>query len=89
MHDKLFQNQASLSVDNEKKWAKEIGLDGSKFGTCLDSGKFAAQVASEEAYGQSLGVSGTPAFFINGVPLTGAQPFSAFKQVIDAELASA
>lgn len=88
MHDKMFQNQASLSVDNEKKWAREIGLDGAKFDSCLDSGKFAAQVASEEAYGQTLGVSGTPAFFINGVPLTGAQPFSAFQQTIDAELAA-
>jgi protein-disulfide isomerase len=87
MHNKLFENQGSLSVANEKLWARSIGVDGAKFDICLDSGKFAAQVASEESYGQSLGVSGTPAFFINGIPLTGAQPFSAFQKIIESELA--
>jgi protein-disulfide isomerase len=87
MHDKLFENQVSLSVANEKKWAREIGLDGTKFDSCLDSGQFADEVQAEESYGASLGVTGTPGFFINGQELVGAQPYSAFKAVIDAELA--
>ena len=89
MHDKMFENQASLSIDNYKLWAKQIGLNTAKFNTCLDSGETASVVAAHEAYGQSVGVSGTPGFFINGVPLSGAQPYSAFKQVIDAALANA
>ncbi len=86
MHDKLFNNQNSLSVDNYKKWAREIDADGAKFDDCLDSGKYANSIQKDVAYGRSLGVTGTPTFFINGVSLEGAQPYSAFKQVIDAEL---
>src|SRR3989344_2356912 len=67
MHDKLFSNQASLSVENYKKWAKELGVNAVKFDDCLDSGKFAQAVEDSLAYGQSVGVSGTPGFFINGV----------------------
>ncbi len=88
MHDTLFENQESLSVENYKKWAREIGLNGALFDGCLDKGDFEARVNAELAYGQSLGVSGTPSFFVNGKPLVGAQPFSAFKQIIDAELAA-
>jgi len=87
MHDKLFSNQQDLSVANEKTWAQEIGLDTKKFGECLDSGKRAAEVQKDIQDGQAYGVSGTPAFFINGVPLVGAQPFAAFQQVIEQELA--
>jgi len=88
MHDKLYANQETLSVENYKKWAKEIGVDQGKFDTCLDSGKYADAVKADLAYGQQLGVSGTPSFFINGKMLTGAQPYSVFKQAIDAELAA-
>src|SRR3989344_7101547 len=61
MHDKLFSNQQSLSVENEKKWAKELGLNTAKFDSCLDSGKYASAVQADSNYGQSIGVSGTPA----------------------------
>src|SRR3989344_2922596 len=86
MHDKLFQNQDSLSVENYKKWAKEIGLDATKFNSCLDSGKMASEISKDMADGSKYGVQGTPAFFINGKLVSGAQPFSAFKQAIDVEL---
>lgn len=85
MHDKLFENQATLSVANEKKWAKELGYN---IDTCLDSGKFASEVAKDLADGQAAGVQGTPSFVINGQLLVGAQPYTAFKQTIDAALAA-
>lgn len=88
MHDKLFDNQADLSVENFKKWARELGIDGARFDRCLDNGDLESRVNAELAYGQSLGVSGTPTAFVNGVSVVGAQPFSAFKQVIDAQLAA-
>ncbi len=88
MHDKLFENQQDLSVENEKKWARSLGVVGSKFDDCLDKGKYAKAIQDEEAYGEKLGVSGTPAFFINGKFINGAQPFDVFKQVIDAELSN-
>jgi protein-disulfide isomerase len=88
-HDKVYANQASLSVDNLKKWASDLGLNTTKFNSCLDSKKFDSVVDKDYQDGQSYGVSGTPAFFINGRPLTGAQPFSAFKAIIDDELTKA
>jgi len=87
MHDKLFENQATLSPENEKKWARELGIDGAKFDTCLNSGKYTKAVQDDLNYGASLGIQGTPGFFVNGILVNGAQPFSAFKAVIDAELA--
>jgi len=85
-HNKLFENQDTLSEDNLKKWAKEQGYD---ITTCLSSGKFKDEVANDETEGQTAGVSGTPAFFINGQILEGAQPYANFKTMIDAELAAA
>ncbi len=87
MHDKLFQNAGALGVTNLKQYAADLKLDTAKFNTCLDTGKFASEVQKDMADGSSYGVSGTPAFFINGVNLVGAQPFSAFDVEIQAALA--
>jgi protein-disulfide isomerase len=86
MHDKLFENQQSLSEANYKVWAKEIGVDAKKFDECLTSGKFADGVKADLAYGQQIGISGTPGFFVNGKLVSGAQPYSVFEQLIEAEL---
>ena len=69
-----------------KEHAKSVGLDEKKFAECLDSGKLKAQVDADQEAGSTAGVSGTPAFFINGVSLSGAQPLEEFKKVIDQEL---
>ena len=85
-HDKLYENQNSLDAASLKKYAKELGLDTAKFDSCMDSGKTASKVQKDFKDGQAAGVQGTPAFFINGVPVTGAQPYEVFKQVIEQEL---
>ncbi len=87
MHDKIYGDQQNLSVENLKKWAGELGLKTSQFNDCLDTKKYEKQVDADMKDGQSFGVSGTPAFFINGRMISGAQPFAAFKTVIDEELA--
>ncbi len=89
MHDLIFKNQDKLSPESIRKWALEVGASGAKFDSCLSEGKYTEAVNDEAAYGQQLGVTGTPAFFINGKLVSGAQPYSAFKQAIEAELASA
>ena len=89
MHDRLWENSSKLQVPELKAHAQALGLDASGFASCLDSGRYAARVERDMAAGQSYGVSGTPAFFVNGRPLIGAQPFEAFQQVIDDELARA
>ena len=90
-HDRLYdrqpgENQGFLNKDNLKRLAAELGLDGAAFNTCLDSGKYASLVRTETATVQSLGVTGTPAFLVNGRPLVGAQPFEVFQQIIEGEI---
>ncbi len=85
-HDVLFQNQKALGVDALKKYAADLKLDTAKFNQCLDSGEKSKVVEADQEAGAKAGVNGTPAFFVNGIPLSGAVPFDEFKQVIDAEL---
>jgi protein-disulfide isomerase/predicted transcriptional regulator len=86
MHDALFAAGAKLDVPDLKAHAREVGLDGAKFDRCLDSGEKAKVVEGHRKAGDEAGVSGTPAFFINGRPLSGAQPLEAFTAIIDQEL---
>ena len=84
----MFENQETLSDANYKKWAQELGLDEDKFNDCFDSKKYDGEVNKDLQEGSSNGIQGTPGFIINDKILSGAQPFSAFQQVIEAELAS-
>ena len=86
MHEKLFANAKALEVPALKGYAKELGLDGGKFEKCLDSGDKAKLVSDGKKAGEEVGVTGTPAFFVNGVMISGAQPLEAFSSLIDAEL---
>jgi protein-disulfide isomerase len=85
-HDKLFASPSQLGNADLKKHAAQLGLDTSKFDACVDSRKYKAQVETDAQAGEQAGVNGTPAFFINGRMLSGAQPFDAFKRIIDDEL---
>jgi protein-disulfide isomerase len=86
MHEILFKNQQALTAPDLEKYAKEIGLDMGKFKAAIDSHKFAAQIDADTKQGSDLGVSGTPAAFVNGQLVSGAQPIDAFKKIVDAEL---
>lgn len=85
-HDKLFAGPPNSSVEFLKGLAKEVGLDQVTFETCLGSGKYQAVIKKDIEEGQRVGVTGTPAFFINGRLVSGAQPLEAFTRVIDDEL---
>ena len=87
-HDVLFENASRLTDADLKTHASAAGLDSAKFGACVDSHRFKNQVDQDIKDANAAGVSGTPAFFINGRALEGAQPFEAFKSVIDEELAA-
>lgn len=86
MHDALFANQQKLSVPDLKATALTIGVDAAKFDACLDSGKMAEIVARDMADGQTAGVSGTPALFVNGRFINGAVPYEELAKVINDEL---
>ena len=89
MHDELFAHQDKLQVADLKGHAGTLKLDQAKFDECLDSGRMATKVADNMKAGEAAGVQGTPAFFVNGVPLSGALPFEEFQKVIDKELQGA
>ena len=86
-HDLLFANPTKLSDADLKQHATELGLNTSQFNSCVDTHKLKGQIDADVKDGEEAGVNGTPAFYINGRMLSGAQPFEAFKQIIDEELA--
>jgi protein-disulfide isomerase len=86
-HDRLFGDQSRLSDEDFKQDAAQLGLNALQFNACVDSHKYKAEIDADIHAGDEAGVSGTPAFYINGRMLSGAQPFDAFKRIIDEELA--
>jgi protein-disulfide isomerase len=87
MHKTLFANQQKLAVEDLKAHAATVGLDAAKFAECLDKDSMKAKVDGDQKAGAEAGVNGTPAFFINGRVISGAQPFAEFEKIINAELA--
>lgn len=91
-HDKLFEVSGTpegLKRPTLEKIAGELGLDMTKFKSALDSQKHKARVDKDAEVGNKAGVSGTPSFVINGYYISGAQPFGAFKKVINRALKEA
>ncbi len=86
-HDRLFADQSKLDDADLKASAAALGMDAAKFNACFDSHKYKDRVEADLQAGNEAGVNGTPAFFINGRMLSGAQPYEEFKKVIDEELA--
>jgi len=83
----LFAQSPKLALEDLKRYAKEVGLDVEKFDACLAGGAPSATVQKDVDEGTRLGIAGTPAFFINGRFLSGAQPLETFARMIDDELA--
>lgn len=86
MHDEIFANQTAITKEDLKKYAGKIGLNQGQFDSCVDGNKYKSRVEEDEKMGTGVGVNGTPAFFVNGKMISGAQPFDNFKNVIEAEL---
>ena len=88
-HDIIFDTgDSSLNSETLNNYAAELSLDTAVFAECLDSGKYASVVESDLEFARSIGAQSTPSFIIDGQPMVGAQPFSAFQQVIDSALAA-
>lgn len=90
-HDLIFENTTSNGRGMEKsklyELAEEVGVNKAKFTECLDSEKYKDEVKKDIADGKKAGVTGTPAFLVNNLLISGAQPFSNFEKAIEAELA--
>lgn len=85
--EKLYSGQYNFSDETYVKIAEELGLDAAAFEECYTSGRYADEVEADYQYAGNLGVRSTPTFFLNGLPIVGAQPYEVFKEVIDKELA--
>lgn len=94
-HDYLYKNQPAetdtsmYNTDTLTQAAVSLGMDGPTFSNCLNNKTDDAKAAKDMSDGQAAGVSGTPTFFVDGMSLVGAQPYSAFQTLIDQELAKA
>ena len=96
-HDDLYdnwdgENNGWASVNKLKEFAKNLGLDSVMFDECLDSNKYENLVLASSTDAKTLGLSGTPGFFVIGpdnkiTKIPGAQPFESFQNIFDAELA--
>jgi len=87
MHDLMFREQEQLDPESLKEKAGRLGLDRASFDVCLASDRFQDQIQADMSEANSLGVDGTPAIFVNGIPLPGgAVPYQTAVEAIDEEL---
>ena len=86
-HDLLYANAPKAAPEDLRNYAQATGLDMANFEQCLATGRFVAAVEKDVAEGKRAGVTGTPAFYINGRMLAGAQPIESFVELIEEELA--
>ena len=85
-HNSLFADPSKLDEASLIDRAQKLHLDETAFRSCLSSGKFRDDIQANRLQGVDAGVTGTPAFFINGVFLSGAQPQEEFEKIIDNQL---
>ena len=93
MHDLIYQRQSQWAGGGDggpkfKGYAAELGLDAKAFDGCYDARTHVPEIQKDLADASAAGASGTPTFFINGKRLVGAQPYAAFQQAIEEELAA-
>jgi protein-disulfide isomerase len=88
-HNLLFSNQQARSRDMYISFADELGLDADSFAMCLDDQAKVEEMTLDYIDGQTLGIQGTPKFYVNSKVISGAQPFETFTLVIDSELEKA
>ncbi|MCA9576815.1 MAG: thioredoxin domain-containing protein [Myxococcales bacterium] len=89
LHDVLFQNQRELTRENLDRFAQQVGLNMARYTAAMDNHTHQRAIEADAALAGQIGANGTPNSFVNGIQVTGAQPFEAFKTVIDAEIANA
>jgi len=86
-HNKLFGGEYALGQQAYSQYAADLGMDTQSFEECVSSGRYSDEVQADFQFAAKMGVQSTPTFFLNGIPLVGAQPYEVFQQVIEMELA--
>lgn len=88
MSNKLLADQQALDDADFVAHAETLGLDGEKFAACRSGGQMEPLVRAAFQLGQEVGVAATPTFYVNGLLVSGAQPYDQFKAIIDQELSN-
>lgn len=88
-HDLVFAHQSELTPENVEAWANRAGVSSQALFAWLEAGKPAAKVQADMDLAREIGALGTPAFRINGVTLSGAQPYEEFERVVEQQLVAA
>ncbi len=86
-HAQVFESSPKLEKGALRQAAEKVKLDLASFDQCVGERRHQAKVEKDLEAGRAAGVSGTPAFFVNGIPLSGAQPVEKFVELIERELA--
>jgi protein-disulfide isomerase len=86
-HDRLFAAQSDMGREDLIDHAVAVGVPRDEFVNCLESRRYAAAVEADLDQARALGVTGTPTFFVNGIPLIGAHSVETFREVIEEALA--
>jgi protein-disulfide isomerase len=89
MHDLMFAEQSSLNVEALKEKARRVGIDATAFDDCLDLGKAKETVRLDGQASNDLGLTSTPASFVNGRFVNGAQSLEVLSAIIEDELHNA
>jgi protein-disulfide isomerase len=84
-HDVLFYSH-QLEVSDLKEHARVLKLDGDRFDNCLDSGQETAAVRKDLEEAKSLGLTGTPSFFINGHFFSGVVDGAVIRDMVNQQL---
>jgi protein-disulfide isomerase len=87
-HRGLMTAPGPLDAAGLARRAADLGLDRSSFDSCLGSGRHDEAIEASLRQGEALGVTGTPAYFVNGRMISGARPIESFTELVDAELAA-
>ncbi len=86
LHDRLYQEQESLSYERLLSLARSVGIDVNRMETCMNSGQFADALRQDFTDAVALGSRGTPTWMVNGQKIEGALPFEAWQRIIDSLL---
>lgn len=85
----VFENQATLTDANIEAWASQVGLPPNVLHDAMHTPRVTTKLERDHSVAEAVGVNGTPAFFVNGVSMVGAQPYERFKEAIDAAIVNA
>jgi protein-disulfide isomerase len=86
-HDQIFALKGKIVEGSLAQIGSDLGLDTTALESCMTERRYQEFVQNDFLAGQAAGVTGTPAFFVNGIALKGARDANELSRIVDSELA--